>query len=200
MTYKKKTSNLSPHNSRIFSAGFRLILGLFAWGALLSIISLNFTMSQQAESPIKRDKTFMVTQPDSASVHIALAQKYWSLQQPKLARQELTLAQEIYQQQKKISGNVLGIASDPLSLYDQWEKRTGFNSGLYDYWKDIVVNRPDYRDGFLQLASISYQLSKYDEANKYIDAALRLDPNSITAHELKNILTSLSDVNQNESQ
>lgn len=200
MSHKNKTTKLSPHNSRIFSASINILVGIGAWGALVSIISLNALMVLQSSPLQNSTKTGMTSQPDSASRHITLAQKYWSFGQPKLAHQELTIAQEIYISQKNNSKNVLGMTTEPLALYEQWEKETGQNTAAFDFWKTIVNAKPNYRDGYLQLASISYELGNYTEAEKYVDDALNLDPNSTTAHELKTIISSITTENQNSTQ
>jgi hypothetical protein len=49
----------------------------------------------------------------------------------------------------------------------------------YNEWKQIVAERPDYRDGYMMLAWYSRELGKNEEAKSYIQKVLALDPNFI---------------------
>lgn len=47
----------------------------------------------------------------------------------------------------------------------------------YAYWQAIVDARPDYRDGYVRLTLLAYQLGKQSEAKSYLDTIRHLDPN-----------------------
>jgi tetratricopeptide (TPR) repeat protein len=48
---------------------------------------------------------------------------------------------------------------------------------LKNFWEKIIISSPTYRDGYLQLAIIYYQLGNADEASKYLSKVYELDPN-----------------------
>lgn len=45
------------------------------------------------------------------------------------------------------------------------------------HWEKIVSDSPTYRDGYLQLAAIEYQLQNYIATQKYLEKAMEVDPN-----------------------
>lgn len=184
-----RTVSKLPHNSRRFSAtGSRLVTaGL--WLGLLAVIAVNSSLKVRTPAPNQGYLYSILSNPSSVEAHIALAQQYWTENNERAAKQELTIAQEIYR--NRTSANVLGASSEPLSLMDQWQQQKHRQSDLYDFWSATVKQRPDYRDAYIQLASLAYQLERYEDAKKHLDTALRLDPNTPTARELEKLLQSL---------
>ncbi len=55
-------------------------------------------------------------------------------------------------------------------------------------WEKILSTHPGYRDGYMKLAMLDYQLGDKIDANKNIENALTIDPNYIPALKLKGIL------------
>lgn len=45
-----------------------------------------------------------------------------------------------------------------------------------DYWEQILVERPNYRDGWVQLAAGYYKIGNKEKAQEAIAQAKRLDP------------------------
>lgn len=56
------------------------------------------------------------------------------------------------------------------------------------YWEEIVRETPTYRDGYLKLATLYWQLREDEKAKENLDKAIAIDPNSEKARELKNQL------------
>ena len=54
----------------------------------------------------------------------------------------------------------------------------------YQSWFDIANKKPDYRDAFLILASLSYERAELTQAHAYAEQAFILDPNSKLASKL----------------
>src|SRR6185295_9233925 len=59
-----------------------------------------------------------------------------------------------------------------------------------DKWEKILIRYPDYRDGFLALSRIQYQLGDPNGALNSINTALKIDPNSTEAKKFKQFLES----------
>ena len=47
----------------------------------------------------------------------------------------------------------------------------------YAYWQSVVEQHPNYRDGYYALATLAYELRKYNEARFYLTKTKALDPN-----------------------
>lgn len=58
------------------------------------------------------------------------------------------------------------------------------------YWQEFLSNKPDYRDGWLELGIAHYRLSQKDEAKECFKKALLIDPNCEAA---KKFLRDLGD-------
>ena len=56
-------------------------------------------------------------------------------------------------------------------------------------WQRILLKYPDYRDGFLTLANIEYQLKDKQEALDLVLKALKIDPNYAPALRFEEFLS-----------
>lgn len=77
---------------------------------------------------------------------------------------------------KRINQRILGL-------------QTQLNTDLkttYD-WEQILAERPDYRDGWIQLSAIYYKLGEKQKAKEAILKAKSLDPNNQTILSLEEI-------------
>lgn len=89
---------------------------------------------------------------------------------------------------KQEARNVLGATTDLLqTLAEQEEEAAGLEK-KYAFWQSVASARPDYRDAFITLASLAYQLAKPDEARAWLARARALDPNSPIIQELSQLL------------
>lgn len=52
-------------------------------------------------------------------------------------------------------------------------------------WEEVVTKRPDYRDGYLQLALLNYRLDRIYATRFYLKKVFTLDPNFEPARELE---------------
>lgn len=56
-------------------------------------------------------------------------------------------------------------------------------------WEQILTERPDYRDGWIQLAALYYQLGNKEKAKEAISQAKNLDPNNENILSFEKFLT-----------
>ena len=70
--------------------------------------------------------------------------------------------------------NVLGVQS---SKTTEERQRTTALWQEYRYWQEIVRDHQDYRDGYVRLAMLSYQLALLEESKSYVAKIRSLDPN-----------------------
>jgi len=69
---------------------------------------------------------------------------------------------------------------------DELKRRDVLHEALashQEYWKEVVEKYPDYKDGYFQLAIVSYQLGDTDRAKGAIGKVLEIDPNDATGQE-----------------
>ena len=87
----------------------------------------------------------------------------------------------------KAPTNVLGAFSnyEKEVRLKEIEKETIKNQ--YLFWQNVVKEKPDYRDGYIQLASLAYQLSNFNVAKRYLTQANNLDPNSPVVEKLTQV-------------
>lgn len=80
--------------------------------------------------------------------------------------------------------NVLGVFSDYQEHIRQEQAEKEKVQDHYQFWQQVVKDKPDYRDAYITLASLGYQLSKPEEAKAYLTQAASLDPNSEVVEKL----------------
>lgn len=59
-----------------------------------------------------------------------------------------------------------------------------------NYWKKVVIDYPNYRDGYMQLAILTYQIGNMVASINYVEKVLELDPNYQPAKELRDSISS----------
>jgi len=61
--------------------------------------------------------------------------------------------------------------------FSEMRKDTHSLNQGYSQWKQLIGEKPEYRDGYIMLAWYARELGKTEEADGYIQKALALDPN-----------------------
>lgn len=116
---------------------------------------------------------------------MALAQEYWKVGAWQNAKRELTIAQDLWQTNRGPQANsVLGTTTSPLDIWGVWQAEPQRLARAYSWWQTVVKTKPDYRDGYIQLGTVAYQLSKFGEAKAALSRALALDPNNLFSYRL----------------
>lgn len=136
-------------------------------------------------------KERLVKNPNDFAAHLILAEEYLKNNQFDKAEKELLTAEQI-----TILGysdaRVLGEAADS-TLKSLWQKKQESDpediEKLIKYWEQIISEKPDYRDGYLQLALLHYKLYENEKAKEYLQKALELDPNFEPAREIEKMLS-----------
>ncbi len=81
--------------------------------------------------------------------------------------------------------NVLGAQS--LLRSDEQQRAALYE--VYRFWQQVVRDHPDYRDGYIQLALVSYQLELTEESRSYVEKIKSLDPNYPGIKEFEGLLS-----------
>ena len=169
-----------PHFSHRISARlvFRLEMTLL-WLGLAALVGINI-LSLQKSRPAYWNKLMMLFEtPFSVNRHIDLASLLWKQGNKKEARQLIASAE---------TGSVLGVTTDPKSVLVLWEKEAQARNKQYSFWQSISMQYHDYRDAYLMLALLAYQLGNHEEARGWIEKAQTIDPNSLPIVTLREYL------------
>lgn len=168
-----------PHFHRINSAQLVFSLEMAVlWFGLAAFITINILTVQKGR-PAHWNKLMMLFEaPLSIPRHIELASLLWKQGLKEEARQLMTAAQP----------NVLGATTDPLKTLAQWEGEVATLNNKYVFWQSVATAKPDYRDAYIMLSALAYQLGKLDEARVWLARGFSLDPNSPTIQELSLLL------------
>lgn len=175
-----------PHIYRIFTVGplkfvyKTLFLGFLVFMALFMILSVLYP----EQVKLAMIKANLLNQPFSAAAHLALSKLYLESGASTLAQQEARVAQTLAQ--KQTEGQVL--AAQASALLDQAHNGPKLLENQLNSWLDVVKTHPDYRDAYMHVAALAYQLKRIDEAKIYLNQALKIDPNFKPALELQKII------------
>jgi len=150
-----------PHFSHRIPA--RLVFSLeliLLWSGLTALIVINI-LSLQKGRPAYWNKLMMLfDSPLSVPRHVDLASLLWQLGNKQEAR------------------DVLGATTTSLATLAKWEQEEKKIEEQYTFWQSVASARPDYRDAFITLTSLAYQLGNLEEARSWLSRAQVLDPNS----------------------
>lgn len=118
--------------------------------------------------------------------HLELAQIYLKNNDLKNAQKEVQIAEELLKRggEEQEKRQVLGFGKKVENLL----KDPGMLQKEITDWEKIKNDLPGYRDAYLQLAKLHWQLYQNDLAKEYLNKALELDPNFEPAKEFKKIL------------
>lgn len=89
---------------------------------------------------------------------------------------------------KQEAHSVLGATTDLLQTLARQEEEAASLEKKYAFWQTVASARPDYRDAFISLASLAYQLGNLEEARAWLSRAAALDPTSPTIEKLSAFL------------
>ena len=160
-----------PHFSQLKNA--RLLFGLeltLLWGGLAALIAVNIFFTQKGRPAYWNKLMMLFEAPLSMPRHIDLASLLWQLGNKQEAR------------------NVLGATTTSAGILAQWEKEEKKIEEQYAFWKSVAVKHPDYRDAFVTLTSLSYQLGNLVEARSWLDRVQAINPNSPVIQKFSTIL------------
>jgi tetratricopeptide (TPR) repeat protein len=124
-------------------------------------------------------KERLIKNQNDFEAHLILAEEYLENNQVEAAEEELLLAQ----------GNA---DESGLKWKALWQKKQAVKpedlQELIKKWEEIMTEKPDYRDGYLQLAFLHYKLFENEKAKECLAKALAIDPNFEAAKGLETLL------------
>ncbi|MGB9911659.1 MAG: hypothetical protein ACPLKP_03655 [Microgenomates group bacterium] len=148
-------------------------LGVILFLLFLLVLSYLFPKSE-----IQKLKEELIKNPNRPELQLILTEKLLANNQFKKAEKILRLAEKFNFPNLKI--NQLWQQkhySDPEDI-----------KKLINGWERILEKYPNYRDGWLQLAVLTYKNSQEEKTKESLKKALSLDPNYLLANELEKII------------
>lgn len=120
-------------------------------------------------------------QPSSTAAHLALARQFLRLNNPQHALEEIAIAKTLGASKEQIN-QIHQEAQDMASLQEliTSDRRR---------WQNLIATRSNYRDGWYQIAVLSWFLGDDQEVIKNLQEALKIDPNFKPAQELLKLVT-----------
>ena len=171
---------LFPHFNRIITAPFLKKLLLWSFLALISaIFLLNFSSLFYPLSPFRKASLAVLRNYYQTEVHLDLAEEYLSAYDLENARREL----------------ILGLSSNPTDdrLQNELTKVENLISAPGEVllattqWEEIVRQYPDFRDAYLKLSQLYFQLYQNEKVKENLEKALEIDPNFEPAKEMEKL-------------
>lgn len=153
-----------PHFPRIFAALFLFLL-FFVFFLTPPSEQLKLKAMQDNKNPKN---------------HLQLANEYKKLNDLENARRELLIGLSFNPDNKELEEEleeVESLLAQPDKVWEEIKK-----------WEKITQDFPGYRDAYLKLASLYYQLYQNEKAEENLKKALDLDPNFEPAKEMGKIL------------
>lgn len=182
-----------PHNSRKIPARLPLtVLRLFVWTTAFSLFIFSYVYILSTPSSFDLAKLDLLRNPSSASAHYRIGREYLAAGATKEATKELTLAQQLARE-SSLTGQVLGASTNLLEEIQNAPKKI---EQEITFWQGVANRLTDYRDAYLQLSALTYELNRLDEAKQYLQKALDLDPNNPISQKLQEFFSQFPPLNQ----
>lgn len=161
------------------------------WGGPAGVALIIFLFISSFFIPkddFQQAKQKLLKNPNYFEAQITIAEKFLENNQFENAEKALLLAQKQF-------GNpvsqVLGEQTNP-QLKELWQKKIYSDSKeiekLISLWKKIIEEKPNYRDGYLQLVYLHYKIYENEKAKEYLQKAIELDPNYSITKEMEKLL------------
>ncbi|MBM3205583.1 tetratricopeptide repeat protein [Candidatus Shapirobacteria bacterium] len=159
------------------------------WRGMAMVIFLFFLLGLSLGTPLKETqkiKNRLLNNPGDFNSYLSLAEKFIQNNQFEQAEQALLLAANL-----KTNSQVLG-KTEPAKINQLWQKKQQADpqdlKRLISGWEQIVKQKPDYRDAYLQLAVFYYQTWQNEKAKEALRKALLIDPNFPPALRLSRLI------------
>ncbi len=175
----KKSPHYLPHIPRIYSRIIILLIFLFLASLL---IEKGKTYSSVSNENIADIYEKIKERPNSEILHYKLAKALQKNGNFEESVREFLIAKEL--------GVPTSLINDALiQIQDSKVSYVKITSDL-ERWKKIVEDKPDYRDGWYQIALLQWRLSDSIAAKNSLIKALELDPNYKPAKDFYSFLAS----------
>ena len=136
-------------------------------------------------SPFERAKTAVSFRPDDPAVHLFLSEAAVGAMDWEIAQEEFEHSVWLVSQPRAVK--VFGITS----RFEEMRSRVYTEQRIVEEinrLRAVLEQYPGYRDVYLRLALLSFQLSDVSGASVFWMAAQELDPNSVAVQQIGTLL------------
>jgi len=150
---------------------------------LILVLSINYL---EAKNIIVKHQLQAAYWPLSIKNHLNLAEDFFNNSDLNQAKLEINKAENLYYFYKifDFKQNSFKQINKAQEIINQPEK---INQEI-NYWQKMLLIKPDFKDIYLRLSLLNYQIWQDDEAEKYWQNAFYLDPNNSTVKQMENLL------------
>lgn len=163
-------------------------------GVALVVLLLTSSFFLPKDS-FQQAKHSLLKNPNDFQAQITLAEELLANNQLEETEKILLLAQknkQLTMNNEEFAGEVLGEEANS-RLAELWQKKYYSDpkdiKRLIAVWERIIEEKPNYRDGYLQLAYLHYKLYENEKAKECLEKAIELDPNYEPTRELERTLS-----------
>lgn len=178
------------HNSRIFTAAwsYRVV----RYGFLLIVVVLLYMIMNNilypGDTSLVKAKHFLLSHPTNPNSHLLLGKVLLEKRDREHAQKEIALAREQLGTSDS-SGAVLGESTALFERLGDWEDTPKKIEFELAFWKGVIERFTDYRDAYQELALLSLELHRLDDAKSYAQKALELDPDHPLSQKIMDLVT-----------
>ncbi len=158
---------------------FKIVLPVI----LFSLLILNLNAPR---SIFENTRDQLISDPKDSQGHFTLAQQFFTSNQFAPALDELNLALRNSPPQSPATLKI----RQQITVVSQLQHQPDNIRTEIGYWDQIVSLFPHYRDAYIRLAILHWQLYQPFLSRKYFDQALSLDPNNEDLSKMKLLLSS----------
>lgn len=170
-----------PQISRFFNARFFYDLFIMFLGVgVLGILAFNYLYPVNS---FEKAKINLFLRPYEARSYINLSDLYLEFNDLPAAKRELKTAiffAKNNEETTEATGKLLDIERNERTR-EEIEKEIS-------KWETVIAEKHNYRDAYIRLAVLNYQIFKNDVARQYLDKAMALDPNFEEGKRLRELL------------
>ncbi len=170
--------HLFPHIPRIYSRIILLLIFLFLASFL---IEKGKSYSSINEEDVSIIYTKLKERPNSEILHYKLGKVLQKNGNFDEAIKELLISKELGMQSSIVNDSLIQIQDSKISYLKVTSELAR--------WRKIVEDKPDYRDGWYQIAVLEWRLSQPESAKTSLIKALELDPNYKPARDFYSFLS-----------
>jgi len=189
----QKIRNLSQHQAARAAYKYAGLAGVVA---ILTASLVSFFLPKD-EFQLLKEK--LIRNPNDFEANLQMAEKFLENNQLEEAEKVLRLAQQHLRgggappsAGRHLGGEMILGEQANTKLNELWQQKYYSDPEdirrLIAAWEKIIEEKPNYRDGYLQLAILHYKLYENEKAKEYLQKTLDLDPNYEPARELEEIL------------
>lgn len=170
-----------PHIPRNFTAGLREKKHPFrVWLVVVIFFLFLSWLSHGPPSSFEKLKSALVRDYQNPKIHLMLAEQYRKANDLSSARGELLLGLSYQPESEELKTALVEIENllnQPKQIQQEINR-----------WEKITQDFPGYRDAYLKLTQLYFELYQNDKARENLSRAIELDPNFEPTRELEKVL------------